>query len=273
MLQIIRSYLLFLIKAQTEHGVHSPFVYNLLINCFYNTKPYTAYNQIIAYRKEVLKNKTVIQVTDFGAGSRVFSSTKRPVYKIAKTAGIPLHRAKLLFRLIHYFQPQEILEIGTSVGLATSALALGNKKANITSLEGCPETQKIAKTLFLKQKYTNTTFVTTEFSSFLKEKTTKHYHFIYFDGNHSKKATIAYFTMLLDTVTSSTVWVFDDIHWSKEMEDAWNYIKQHKKVTVTIDTFFWGIVFFRKEQNKEHFTLYPSKTIASKLAEKIRIKM
>jgi len=81
------------------------------------------------------------------------------------------------------------------------------------------------------------------------------YSLIYFDGNHSKQATLDYFELLLPTITNDSVWIFDDIHWSTGMEEAWEIIKSHPKVKVTIDTFQWGIVFFRSEQEKEHFTI------------------
>jgi predicted O-methyltransferase YrrM len=81
------------------------------------------------------------------------------------------------------------------------------------------------------------------------------YQLIYFDGNHSKEATLQYFNLLLPTITNETVWIFDDIHWSTDMTEAWETIKKHPKVKVTIDTFQWGLVFFRSEQEKEHFTI------------------
>lgn len=74
-------------------------------------------------------------------------------------------------------------------------------------------------------------------------------------NNHSKQATLDYFDLLLPTITNETVWIFDDIHWSEGMEEAWEIIKNNPKVTVTIDTFQWGLVFFRYEQEKEHFTI------------------
>jgi hypothetical protein len=49
--------------------------------------------------------------------------------------------------------------------------------------------------------------------------------------------------------------VFDDIRWSDEMTLAWEKIKNHPKVNVTIDLYSMGVVFFRKEQEKEHFVL------------------
>ena len=97
----------------------------------------------------------------------------------------------------------------------------------------------------------------TEFNSFLtnSQLPTSNFQLIYFDGNHSKAATLNYFEFLLPTITNETVWIFDDIHWSQEMEEAWEIIKNNPKVTVTIDTFQWGIVFFRTEQEKEHFVI------------------
>lgn len=260
MLFRIKSYFKFLWNSKNEHAVHSPFVFNLVTKCFYDQKPKPEYQVLKNYRNSLLENKKNIEVTDFGAGSKVFKSNRRQISKIAKTAGITQKRAKLLFRITNYFQPNNILEIGTSLGLATAALALGNPKASITTLEGCPNTIAIAKNQLQLNEIRNVQCITTEFHSYLEKKnssldTTEHFSLIYFDGNHSKAATLDYFELLLPTITNDTVWIFDDIHWSPEMEKAWKIIKKHPKITVTIDTFQWGLVFFRKEQEKEHFVI------------------
>jgi predicted O-methyltransferase YrrM len=273
MLFQIKSYLKFLWNSKNEHAVHSPFVFNLLTKCFYDTKSKPEYALLKKYRNSLLENKKNIEVTDFGAGSRVFKSNKRQISKIAQTAGISPKRAELLFRIVSYFQPKNILEIGTSLGLATSALALGNSKASIVTLEGCPNTMAIAKKQLQALNVTNVECITTDFNSYFEKKftsldantehssrklsglNTEHFSLIYFDGNHQKQATLDYFEHLLPTISNDTVWIFDDIHWSPEMEEAWGIIKNHPKVTVTIDTFQWGLVFFRYEQPKEHFVI------------------
>ncbi|MFN8325071.1 MAG: class I SAM-dependent methyltransferase [Flavobacteriaceae bacterium] len=259
MLQIIKSYLKFLYNSKNEHGVHSPFVFDLVTKCFYDKTKYPEYSILKSYRKSLIENKNFIEVTDFGAGSRVFKSNRRQISKIAKTAGISPKRAELLFRIVNYFQPETILEIGTSLGLATSALSLGNVNAKITTLEGCSNTLAVAKQQFQTSNFKSEDieFINTEFSSYLRNSKlqTPNYELIYFDGNHSKQATLNYFELLLPTITNETVWIFDDIHWSLEMEEAWETIKNHPKITVTIDTFQWGIVFFRTEQEKEHFII------------------
>ncbi|MBZ4033208.1 class I SAM-dependent methyltransferase [Flavobacterium sp. 17A] len=257
MLFQIKSYLKFLWKSKNEHAVHSPFVFNLLTKCFYDKKNKPEYQILKNYRKSLLKNKNFIDVTDFGAGSRVFKSNRRQISKIAKTAGISPKRAELLFRVTHYFQPETILEIGTSLGLATSALAVGNPKAKVITIEGCPNTAGIAKSQLNEFDCKNVENVISEFESFLISENIQatNYNLIYFDGNHSRQATLAYFDLLLPTIDNDSVWIFDDIHWSEEMEETWEIIKKHPKVKVTIDTFQWGFVFFRREQPKEHFII------------------
>ena len=271
MWQFIKSYINFLWNSKNQHGVHSPFVYNLVTKCFYDTKKYPEYSVLKSYRKSLLENKNTIEVTDFGAGSRVFKSNTRAINQIAKNAGISSKRAELLFRIVNYFQPNEILEIGTSLGLATSALSLAleaetnSAKQNqsrsvgtkITSLEGCPNTLNQCQLQLQKFNINNVKCINTKFEDYLSnyQLSTVNYQLIYFDGNHSQKATLDYFELLLPTITNDSVWIFDDIHWSLDMEEAWEIIKNHPKVTVTIDTFQWGIVFFRSEQKKEHFTI------------------
>ena len=257
MLFQIKSYLQFLWHSKNEHAVHSPFVFTLLTRCFYDKKTKPEYTILRKYRNSLLANNNTIEVTDFGAGSKVFKSNSRVIAKIAKTAGISPKRAELLFRITNYFQPDSILEIGTSLGLATAALALGNSKAKIITLEGCPETARQAQNQFKKFNFNTICSEITEFNAYLQNCTlnTEHFSLIYFDGNHSKKATLDYFEVLLPTITNETVWIFDDIHWSSDMEDAWEIIINHPKVTVTIDTFQWGLVFFRHEQPKEHFVI------------------
>ncbi|MCI9846290.1 O-methyltransferase [Flavobacterium pectinovorum] len=257
MLFQIKSYLTFLWYSKNEHAVHSPFVFSLLTKCFYDKKSKPEYSTLNNYRNSLLENKKFIEVTDFGAGSRVFKSNRRQISKIAKTAGISKKRAELLFRVSNYFQPKNILEIGTSLGLASSALALGNPTAKIITLEGCPETANQCQIQFQKFNFKNIENVISEFELYLNnlKPETLNFDLIYFDGNHSKKATLAYFERLLPTINNDSVWIFDDIHWSEDMEKTWGIIKSHPKVKVTIDTFQWGFVFFRYEQPKEHFVI------------------
>ncbi len=251
----ISKHIKFLLKSTNQHGVHSPFVFDLVTKCFYDKTTYDNYKSILNYKKSLLKNHSIIKVTDLGAGSQVMKHKVRTVSKIAKNAGSTNKRAKLLYRLTNYFKPKNILELGTSLGIATHALSLGNSKANITSIEGCAETSGFSKLQLKNHQVENISVLTGNFNDEIKKLSSNSYDLIFFDGNHQKEATLKYFETLLKTASNDSVFIFDDIYWSESMTEAWEIIKEHPKVTVSIDTFFWGFVFFRSEQEKEHFKI------------------
>ncbi|MFD0835483.1 O-methyltransferase [Mariniflexile aquimaris] len=260
MLHQITSYIKFLLKSTNQHGVHSPFVFNLVTKCFYNKSNNDAYKNISAYKHQLLQNKNKISVTDLGVGSHATKQHKRVISEIAKNAGTTNKRAQLLYRLVTYFKPSTILELGTSLGIATHAMSLGNPEATITTIEGCPNISEFTNANFKERQLENINLITGNFNDTLENLIpiaigTKTYDLIFFDGNHQKEATLQYFETLLQTAHNDSIVIFDDIYWSKSMTEAWETIKQHPKVTVTIDTFFWGLVFFRREQVKEHFTI------------------
>ena len=251
----VTKYIKFLLKSSNQHGVHSPFVYDLVTKCFYDKANYEAYSAILNYKKSLLKNNTKIKVKDLGAGSQVMKQQERSVSEIAKNAGTTNKRAKLLYRLTKYFKTENILELGTSLGIATHALSLGSPKANITSIEGCPETSKFTKEHLKNYQAKHVSVHTGNFNDEIEKLSSNNYDLIFFDGNHTKEATLKYFETALNTANNDSVFILDDIYWSEGMTEAWETIKEHPKVIVTIDTFFWGFVFFRSEQEKEHFKI------------------
>ncbi|MFB9058003.1 O-methyltransferase [Mariniflexile ostreae] len=255
MLFQVSQYIRFLLKSTNHHGVHSPFVFNLVTKCFYDKKHYESYKNILDYKNALLKNNTNIRVTDLGAGSQQMKDETRSISNMAKHAGTSLKRAKLLYRLAVYFKPKTILELGTSLGIATHALSLGNPESQISTIEGCPQISNFSKKHFEKHQIKNAAIINGDFNDEIQALTANSYDFIFFDGNHAKEATLFYFETLLKTAHNDSVFIFDDIHWSKNMTKAWNTIKKHPDVSVTIDTFYWGIVFFRKEQRKEDFVI------------------
>ncbi|WP_303317361.1 class I SAM-dependent methyltransferase [Flavivirga abyssicola] len=254
MYQIIQ-YIKFLVKSTNQHGVHSPFVYNLITKCFYDKTNYDTYKHILNYRKDLLKNKTSIEVSDLGAGSHVMKQKERTISSMAKNAGSTNKRAKLLYRLVNYFNPKTILELGTSLGISTHAMSLANHESKITTIEGCPNISEFSKVNFKKSNLSNIDIKTGDFNTIINQLLPNNYDLVFFDGNHQKEATLEYFETLVQTANNYSIFIFDDIYWSKGMTEAWESIKQHPKVSVTINTFFWGFVFFRKEQVKEHFVI------------------
>lgn len=247
----ILSYIKFLFSATNQHGVHSPFVYDFVTKCLYDKTNYSAYNKLKNYRHILKSSKVELQITDLGEGSKTLDSNKRNVSAMVKTSSSSKKEAELLFRVSKYFKFNTILELGTSLGMGTYGFALGNKNAYITTIEGCKNTSDFTKSNFIE----NITFENGSFAEIIPTLNQKSFDCIYFDGHHNKDATIQYFETLLPKAHNDSVFIFDDIYWSKGMTEAWNYIKSHQAVTVTVDGFHLGFVFFRKEQAKEHFKI------------------
>ncbi|OZV67569.1 O-methyltransferase [Winogradskyella aurantia] len=255
MIYQIIAYIKFLVRSTNQHGVHSPFVFNFVTRCLYDAKNYDAYGSIYAYRKALLASNEEFEVTDFGSGSRVFKSQKRLVKKIVKHSGTSLKRSKLFYRLISYFHPETVLELGTSLGIVAHAMACANTQTKIISIEGCPNVASIAKKQLKKFNIENADVQVGTFKDRIPKLNQNTFDLVFFDGHHDKQATIDYFNLLLPKANNESVFVFDDIYWSKGMTDAWEHIKIHENVTVSIDCFHLGFVFFRKEQTKEHFKI------------------
>jgi predicted O-methyltransferase YrrM len=236
------------------HGVHSPFVYELVTRCFYDKTLYPEYKVMDTYRKALRKDTRKIEVTDYGSGSRVFKSTTRSVSAIAKHAGINKRKQYLLFRLARYLDFRNTLELGTSLGMGSAALGL-HKNNRVVTVEGCPATSGMAQEYFDTFGFENITLVRDTFARFLKQALPYPPDCVYFDGHHDQKHTLENFYRLLPRVQNNTLFIFDDIYWSKGMTSAWKEIAAHPEVSVSIDTFWQGLVFFRKEQPKEHFNI------------------
>ena len=250
MYQVI-AYIKFLLNSTNQHGVHSPFIYNFVTKCLYDKKNYPAYNELKNYRNTLKDSNITLEVTDLGEGSKVLSSNRRKVSDMIKASSSSKKESKLLFRIAQYFNFNTVLELGTSLGMGTYAFTLANTHSKIITIEGCPNTSDYAKSQSIK----NITFLKGNFSTVIPSLVENKFDCIYFDGHHNKDATIQYFKSLLPKIHNETVFIFDDIYWSKGMTEAWNYIKAHKAVTVTVDCFHLGFIFFRKEQAKEHFKI------------------
>lgn len=257
MIARVLKYISYKIKAVSKHKVHSPFVYDLIIDVFENDNSYYAFPAVELIRKKLLLSKRVVTVDDMGAGSRVFNSNQRKIKSIAKHSSKNPKYAQLLFRMVNYYHPNTILELGTSLGLTTAYLAKARKKAKVYTLEGSPEICKAAKNTFKSLRLDNVQMVQGNFNDTLPEILPKIsvLDFVFFDGNHQKKPTLDYFNQCLEKVNENSVFVFDDIHWSDEMTEAWEAIKNHPEVTLSVDIFQFGIVFFRRGVEKQHFVL------------------
>ena len=240
------------------HGIHSPFVFEFITKVLHDKDHYPEYDKVEGTRTNLLKNNKVLKVEDFGAGSAVSKTSKRSIFSILKYSFKSKKIGQLLFRIVKHYQPETILELGTSLGITTSYLGLGRPAAKLVTMEGAVEVAAVANGIIQSFGLLNTSIVHGNFDKTLPEALDKlaTVDFAFIDGNHSQEPTERYFQQLLSKINNDSILVFDDIHWSREMEQAWENIKKHPSVRCTIDLFFTGIVFFRQEfREKQQYTI------------------
>jgi len=258
--QLAQKYLGYYLHASNSkgHGMHSPFVFDFILNVLNNKSNYQPPVEIERLRKQLLKDKRIIEIEEMGAGSRTSPSKQRPVGQIAAAALKSKRLAQVLFRLVMHYQPSTIVELGTSFGITTCYLSKPNPSASIVTIEGNEPTAALAIENFQKLHCENIQLQQGNFDNLLPRVLSglAIIDLAYIDGNHRYKPTINYFHQFLSKSHNQTILVFDDIHWSAEMEKAWDEIKSHQSVQYTIDIFFLGFVFFREDfKVKQNFSI------------------
>lgn len=259
-LQLALKYLQYYSTAANGkgHGVHSPFVFNFISNVLNDKRFFYAYDRVERLREHALLNDQKIEVQDYGAGSAVMASRSRKVKAIARWSLKSPKYARLLFRMVNYYQPQTIVELGTALGITTAYLASAKTSAQVYTLEGAPAIAALARQHFAQLAITNIHVTEGNFDDTLRPVLAKagKVDFAFIDGNHRRAPTLRYFNWLLPYIQSQSIFVFDDIHWSAEMQEAWRGIQSHPAVTCSIDLFFIGIVFFSPDfKEKQHFSI------------------
>ena len=240
------------------HGMHSPFVFDFILRVLNNNNKYYSPAAIEDLRSNLQKDSRLLTIEDLGAGSRTGSSKQKTIKQLASSAVKPKKYGQLLFRLARHYQPKTIVELGTSLGVTTAYLAAANSSSEVVTIEGSKEIHQVANENFKKLELKNIQSLNGNFDDILPSVIHQlpTIDLSYIDGNHRYEPTINYFHQLLQKSTNDTILVFDDIHWSSEMEEAWAAVKNHPSVLCTVDIFFLGFVFFRQEfKEKQHFVV------------------
>lgn len=240
------------------HGMHSPFIFHFITKVLNDQQHYAVYDTVECLRGKLLNDQALLTVEDMGAGSSLSKTNTRTVASIARTAAKPKKFGQLLYRMAKAYQPATILELGTSLGMSSSYLALGNTGSSVITMEGAKEVAAVARNNFQQVGLTNITIEEGNFDMILPKVliALPVVDFAFIDGNHRQEPTERYFRKILPHINNDSIVVFDDIHWSKEMEQAWETIKSDPTVRCTVDLFFIGIVFFRQEfKEKQHFVV------------------
>jgi predicted O-methyltransferase YrrM len=250
----IKMFLRYAVKAKTKYYLHSPFVYQFYLNVIENAGK-SNLNQIRARRAELESDPALLTINDFGTGTQ----KQKSLAQIAANVSVSHKYGQLLYSLVQNSQPATILELGTSIGLSSSYMALANPSAQLITIEGAEQIAHVARQTHRKLNVSNARVVVGPFETALPEvlKQREYLDFVFFDGNHTHAATLNYFEQCLAKAGDRSVFVFDDIYWSPGMAAAWQQIKLHPQITLTLDVYRFGICFFQKDKlAKEDFVLW-----------------
>ncbi len=250
----VYSYIQHWLKRKDEHSLHSPFLFDFYVKVIKNKASFKV-DSIEKYRSALLQNNSQIPIEELGALSKKHDNVR--IKNKAGSSLSPLEQSCFLGSLVSYLKPQTLLEIGTSFGVSTAYLAQYASQGKVITLEGEPNIASISQEFFTSAKFEKVGLLLGEFDHTLPLaiKNLETLDFVFFDGNHRYSPTLQYFELCLMKKNENSVFVFHDIYWSSEMKKAWEAIKSNIEVTITVDLYYFGVVFFRKNQPKQHFVL------------------
>ena len=220
-LQLTASYITFLRNSHSKYGVHSPFVYELVTKVFQDKYHYPEYELAEEIRKQYLSSKMVIEISNYAVinGKSSMGNELKQIRAIARAAITP-KCGRLLYRLVKYFAPETLLELGTSLGISTIYMASAAPTANFTTIENCATTAAIATESLKQAGLHHINMLSGIFSISLSRivAAQKTIGFAYLDVNHTHKNTFEYFNQCLRASDENSIFVFRGIHRSQNRD-------------------------------------------------------
>ncbi len=250
-------------RANTIFDVHAPKAFSFVGEVVEDTREFYAFAKIEAERKRLLADPTEIQLTDHGAGSRARTARRKTVAQVARQSTSPPRFGRYLFRVVEWAQAQRVLELGTNLGIGTAYLAAPLPgAAKLVSIEGDPAVLAQARiTLDRSVGSRPVRLLEGTFEARLEEALAElgHVDVTFIDGHHAEEATKRYFARIAEACHPGSVVVLDDIYWSPGMAAAWRWVREQPGVTLSLDLYRWGVVFFDdKILRPQHLTIAPS---------------
>ncbi len=254
---MVKGYLHYWLHAVNEHSLHAPFVYQFYCDVIKSDDSHSSFEAIEMLRHTLLTRDDRIRMQDMGAASHVSSQPQRSLKSIARYSLSSPKFSRLLYRIASFQQSAYTVELGTSLGINTLYLSSARPTAQVYTLEGVSDIANRAEEVFRGHRHANIQLIRGNIDQTLPELLAQlpRADLVYLDANHRYEPTVRYFEQLITKTHHNSIIVIDDIYWSDEMRQAWLYIKQHPSVTLSIDVFDAGIVFFRPFSVRQDYTL------------------
>lgn len=251
---LVLEYIKYRWKAKGRHGTHSPFVYDFVDHCLSIKIPKDFEIEKKRYFKGLKNDRRTMTIEDHGAGSK-YLSNRRKVSDIFKTSSSRGKYGDLLFKISRYYEPKNVLELGTSLGIGTFYMCKGNPSGSISTIEGCKETHQRSIEAFSKNQLESIQASNLTFSDYLENYIGEKFDMVFVDGHHDGNALLNYLELLKQHTHPDTIFILDDIRWSESMLNAWNKIQNSEQFHLTMDLFRMGIIIPRPQQEKQNFII------------------
>ncbi|MFM7327954.1 MAG: O-methyltransferase [Bacteroidota bacterium] len=244
-LQWVRHWLL----SVGPYSIHSPLLYR-----FVNEALFKADNrmEVVAedFRNQFIRNQRPISSFDSGSGASVKSA--RTLADVVKHEVAGQRLASIFRRIIEFQQASRVLEVGTSVGITTLWLS-ANPAVEVVTLEANPDLVEIAQEAFKNAGRNNIRLIPGNADETLSSLLNQGWvpDVAIMDANHRFGPTMNYFRHLAEAMNDNGIIILDDIHYSREMTEAWREVCAAPRVTLALDCFRFGIVFFDRNLTKE----------------------
>jgi len=226
------------LRYRKGHGVHSPFVYNLITKVIEEKLPYCAFEKI---------KKIIPEPTSKKIGIKTFSTKRVKTHKFGS----------LLFRLINFFKCNVVIQIGspeitTSLYMASArseckCIVLDEDKvicSKIKELSGDTELDNLEikcgnypeqlNKIFSQEKKVDLVFINIP--------------------KHDNCRDI--FSKCISNAEENCIFVINGIRKNQNMRRLWKEIIQNPQITITIDLYTSGIFFLKKNIYKQHYKTY-----------------
>lgn len=245
----------------TGEGIHSPYLFYLVRFLMRDENTYYCFADIERRRLSLLASQDTLDTVDYGSqGSPEGLHVTRRVGDIARGHLESARVGQLLFRLLVYMgreqnRPLEILELGTSLGVTTAYLGSASSQNRVVTLEGSKTIAHVAEEQWRALGLKNIECRVGNINDTLYIYAREALDMAYVDANHTYEATLRYVDYLLPRMTEKGVIVVDDIHYSREMEKAWEELKADERVTSSMDLYHAGLLFVDRHYLKRHYTI------------------
>jgi len=245
----------------TGEGIHSPYLFELVRFILRDENSYYCFADIERRREMLQTCEDVLDVVDYGSsGSPEGARVQRRVCDIAKRHLESARVGQLLFRLVVWKgtqekRPLEIIELGTSLGVTTAYLAAACSSNRVMTMEGSGAVLKVAQGVWKALKLENITWQEGNLDDTLYKHARERLDLAYVDANHTYEATMRYVDFLLPRMAEKGIVVVDDIHYSEEMERAWDELRADRRVTTSMDLYHAGLLFVDPHYMKRHYRI------------------